>query len=188
MVDRLARRRHRSRARDAVHPVARARARRAHAAAGDDHAAGLARARADLQGPAGEARRPDLSTYGFLGYPLMQGADILIYRANMVPVGEDQVSHVEFTREIARRFNHIYGREPGFEEKARRRSRSSAARRRSATTSCAPRSRSRATTRRSKPPCAARRDAEPVARRSRAPVRLSRRRAPRDPGRAASRC
>jgi tryptophanyl-tRNA synthetase len=60
----------------------------------------------------------DLSTYGFLGYPLMQGADILIYRANMVPVGEDQVSHVEFTREVARRFNHIYGREPGFEAKA----------------------------------------------------------------------
>ena len=50
--------------------------------------------------------------------PLLQGADILIYRANMVPVGEDQVPHVELTREIARRFNHIYGREPGFEEKA----------------------------------------------------------------------
>jgi tryptophanyl-tRNA synthetase len=61
----------------------------------------------------------DLSTYGFLGYPLMQGADILIYRANMVPVGEDQVSHVELVRELARRFNNIYGREPGFEEKAR---------------------------------------------------------------------
>ena len=61
----------------------------------------------------------DLSTYGFLGYPLMQGADILIYRANMVPVGEDQVSHVELVREIARRFNHIYGREPGFEDKAK---------------------------------------------------------------------
>ncbi len=60
----------------------------------------------------------DLSTFGFLGYPLMQSADILIYRANMVPVGEDQVSHLEITREIARRFNHIYGREPGFEEKA----------------------------------------------------------------------
>ena len=60
----------------------------------------------------------DLSTYGFLGYPLMQSADILIYRANMVPVGEDQVSHIEFTREVARRFNHIYGREPGFEQKA----------------------------------------------------------------------
>ena len=60
----------------------------------------------------------DLSTYGFLGYPLLQSADILIYRANQVPVGEDQVPHIEFTREIARRFNHVYGREPGFEEKA----------------------------------------------------------------------
>ena len=61
----------------------------------------------------------DLSNYGFLGYPVMQGADILIYRANMVPVGEDQVSHIELVREIARRFNHVYGREPGFEEKAK---------------------------------------------------------------------
>lgn len=61
----------------------------------------------------------DLSTYGFLGYPLLQSADILIYRANLVPVGEDQVPHVELTREVARRFNHLYGREPGFEEKAR---------------------------------------------------------------------
>ncbi len=60
----------------------------------------------------------DLSTYGFLGYPLLQSADILIYRATQVPVGEDQVPHIEFTREIARRFNHIYGREIGFEEKA----------------------------------------------------------------------
>ncbi len=60
----------------------------------------------------------DLSTYGFLGYPLLQAADILIYRANQIPVGEDQVPHIEFTREIARRFNHIFGREPGFEEKA----------------------------------------------------------------------
>lgn len=60
----------------------------------------------------------DLSTYGFLGYPLLQSADILIYRATRVPVGEDQVPHIEFTREIARRFNHIYGREPDFEEKA----------------------------------------------------------------------
>ncbi|MEW6612360.1 MAG: tryptophan--tRNA ligase [Pseudomonadota bacterium] len=54
----------------------------------------------------------DLSTYGFLGYPLLQSADILIYRAGHVPVGADQVAHVEITREIARRFNHIYGREP----------------------------------------------------------------------------
>ena len=61
----------------------------------------------------------DLATYGFLGYPLLQSADILIYRANMVPVGEDQVPHVEFTREVARRFNHLYGREPGFEDKAK---------------------------------------------------------------------
>ncbi|HRB20101.1 MAG TPA: tryptophan--tRNA ligase [Nitrosomonas sp.] len=60
----------------------------------------------------------DLSTYGFLGYPLLQSADILIYRANLVPVGEDQVPHLEFTREISRRFNHIYGKEAGFEEKA----------------------------------------------------------------------
>jgi tryptophanyl-tRNA synthetase len=60
----------------------------------------------------------DLSTYGFLGYPLMQAADILIYRASRVPVGEDQVPHIEMTREIARRFNHLYGREPGFEAKA----------------------------------------------------------------------
>jgi tryptophanyl-tRNA synthetase len=60
----------------------------------------------------------DLSTYGFLGYPLLQSADILIYRADRVPVGEDQVPHIEFTREIARRFNHVFGREPGFEQKA----------------------------------------------------------------------
>ncbi|PTR00668.1 tryptophanyl-tRNA synthetase [Nitrosomonas nitrosa] len=60
----------------------------------------------------------DLSTYGFLGYPLLQSADILIYRANLVPVGEDQAPHLEFTREISRRFNHIFGKEPGFEEKA----------------------------------------------------------------------
>jgi tryptophanyl-tRNA synthetase len=60
----------------------------------------------------------DLSTYGFLGYPLLQSADILIYKATQVPVGEDQIPHIEFTREIARRFNHIYGKEVGFEEKA----------------------------------------------------------------------
>jgi tryptophanyl-tRNA synthetase len=60
----------------------------------------------------------DLSTYGFLGYPLLQAADILIYRANKVPVGEDQVPHIEFAREIARRFNHLYGKEPGYEDKA----------------------------------------------------------------------
>ncbi|TXI22717.1 MAG: tryptophan--tRNA ligase [Nitrosomonas sp.] len=60
----------------------------------------------------------DLSTYLFLGYPLLQSADILIYRANRVPVGEDQAPHLEFTREISRRFNHIFGKEPGFEDKA----------------------------------------------------------------------
>ena len=60
----------------------------------------------------------DLTTYGFLGYPLLQSADILMYRASYVPVGEDQVPHVELTREVARRFNHLFGREPGFEEKA----------------------------------------------------------------------
>ncbi len=63
-------------------------------------------------------RDRDLATYGFLGYPLLQSADILIYKAGLVPVGEDQVAHVELTREVARRFNHLYGREPGFEEKA----------------------------------------------------------------------
>ena len=60
----------------------------------------------------------DLGTFGFLGYPLLQSADILIYRANRVPVGEDQTPHIEFTREISRRFNHIYGKEAGFREKA----------------------------------------------------------------------
>ncbi|MGZ5120578.1 MAG: tryptophan--tRNA ligase, partial [Burkholderiales bacterium] len=60
----------------------------------------------------------DLTTYGFLGYPLLQSADILIYRASQVPVGEDQVPHIEFTREIARRFNHMFGRDAGFEQKA----------------------------------------------------------------------
>ena len=59
----------------------------------------------------------DLSTYGFLGYPLLQSADILMYRPEYVPVGEDQVAHVEITREIARRFNHVFGREPDFENK-----------------------------------------------------------------------
>lgn len=63
-------------------------------------------------------KEKDLATYGFLGYPLLQSADILIYRAGKVPVGEDQVVHVELTREVARRFNHLYGRETGFEEKA----------------------------------------------------------------------
>ncbi|HYM47714.1 MAG TPA: tryptophan--tRNA ligase [Burkholderiaceae bacterium] len=61
----------------------------------------------------------DLSTYGFLGYPLMQAADILVYRSTLVPVGEDQVPHIEMTREIARRFNHVFGAEPDFEAKAK---------------------------------------------------------------------
>jgi tryptophanyl-tRNA synthetase len=60
----------------------------------------------------------DLATYGFLGYPLLQAADVLIYRASMVPVGEDQVPHIEMMREIARRFNYLYGREKDFEQKA----------------------------------------------------------------------
>ena len=57
----------------------------------------------------------DLATYGFLGYPLLQAADILIYKATYVPVGEDQASHVELTREVARRFNHLYGRSPALQ-------------------------------------------------------------------------
>ncbi|WP_435104769.1 tryptophan--tRNA ligase [Arhodomonas sp. AD133] len=63
-------------------------------------------------------REKDLATYGFLGYPVLQSADILMYKATAVPVGEDQVSHVELTRELARRFNYIFGREPDFAEKA----------------------------------------------------------------------
>ena len=65
-----------------------------------------------------ELAEKDLATYGFLGYPLLQSADILLYRPAWVPVGEDQVAHVEITREIARRFNHIFGQETGFEAKA----------------------------------------------------------------------
>ena len=65
-----------------------------------------------------QLKEKDLATYGFLGYPLLQSADILLYRTAFVPVGEDQVAHVEITREVARRFNHIYGREPDFEQKA----------------------------------------------------------------------
>jgi len=62
----------------------------------------------------------DLSTYGFLGYPLLQSADILLYRAQYVPVGEDQVAHIEITREVARRFNHLFGREADIEQKVKR--------------------------------------------------------------------
>jgi len=65
-------------------------------------------------------KEKDLATYGFLGYPLLQSADILMYRAGHVPVGEDQVAHVEITREVARRFNHLYGREADFEQRAER--------------------------------------------------------------------
>jgi len=67
-----------------------------------------------------QLREKDLATYGFLGYPLLQSADILLYRPAFVPVGEDQVAHVEITREIARRFNNLYGQEPDFEAKAER--------------------------------------------------------------------
>ena len=59
--------------------------------------------------------RSDLRTYGFLGYPLLQSADILLYRAAEVPVGEDQVAHIEFAREIARRFNFLFGRGDAFD-------------------------------------------------------------------------
>jgi tryptophanyl-tRNA synthetase len=85
----------------------------------------------------------DLSTYGFLGYPLLQAADVLIYRAKFVPVGEDQVPHIEFMREIARRFNHIYG--PGSRRRRSPRRRSSGRARRSSTASCGRSTRSRAT-------------------------------------------
>lgn len=56
-----------------------------------------------------EISNRDLGTYGFLGYPLLQSADIMAYKAHRVPVGEDQLPHVELTREIVRRFNHLYG-------------------------------------------------------------------------------
>ena len=61
-------------------------------------------------------KEKDLATYGFLGYPLLQSADILLYRAGLVPVGADQVAHIELTREVARRFNHLFGKEIGFED------------------------------------------------------------------------
>lgn len=63
-------------------------------------------------------KEKDLATYGFLGYPLLQAADVLAYNGGLVPVGEDQLAHLELARQIARRFNHIYGKDPGFEEKA----------------------------------------------------------------------
>ena len=105
----LARRRPRSRALDAVHPVAGARARRAAPALLDGDAGGLARAGADLQGDASSSRGSPSPSYGLLGYPLLQSADILMYKAQWVPVGVDQVPHVELTREVARRFNNTFG-------------------------------------------------------------------------------
>jgi tryptophanyl-tRNA synthetase len=66
-----------------------------------------------------QLKEKDLATYGFLGYPLLQSADILLYRPGFVPVGEDQVAHVEITREIARRFNHIFGRDQQFAKKVK---------------------------------------------------------------------
>ena len=116
--DRLARRGNRPVARHAVYPVARAGARGAASAAVDDHAPGLAERVPTLQGPAGEADRPrpvDLWLSRLSAAAERRHPDLPRYA---VPVGEDQVPHIEFTREIARRFNHIYGREPGFEEKA----------------------------------------------------------------------
>lgn len=65
-----------------------------------------------------QLKEKDLDTYGFLGYPLLQSADVLIYKADLVPVGEDQVAHIEVTREVARRFNHLYGRDKDFAAKA----------------------------------------------------------------------
>ena len=80
----------------------------------------------------------DLGTYGFLGYPLMQSADILIYRAQYVPVGEDQIPHIEITREVARRFNHLYAAKPGSRTRPKPPSRKWAARRPACTTTCVP--------------------------------------------------
>ena len=129
----------------------------------------------------------DLSNYGFLGYPVMQGADILIYRANMVPVGEDQVSHIELVRELARRFNHIYGREPGFEDKAKaavKKLGAKKARRYGELRTAFQEQGDDAALEAAQ--ATAERDAEPVARRPRAAVRLSRGLAARDPARAGS--
>ena len=128
----------------------------------------------------------DLSTYGFLGYPLLQSADILIYRANLVPVGEDQVPHIEFTREIARRFNHLYGREPGFEEKAEAAVKKLGAKRAKLYRELRTRYQEQGDARGAgSRPGAARRGAEPVDGRPRAAVRLSRGRRQDDPVRAA---
>ncbi len=104
-----------------VHPVSCSRACGAAPAALHGHSAGggWSASRASRTNRSC-SRTATLATYGFLGYPLLQSADILIYRAAYVPVGEDQIAHVELTRETARRFNHLYGREPDFEEKVER--------------------------------------------------------------------
>ena len=124
----------------------------------------------------------DLSNYGFLGYPVMQAADILIYRANMVPVGEDQVSHIELVRELARRFNFIYGREAGIRgqgegggQEARREKGAPLWR---AAHGVSGKGRRRCARGGERP---AERNAESLARRPRAAVRLPRRLAARDP-------
>jgi len=65
-----------------------------------------------------DAQHREHATYGFLGYPLLQAADILAYRAGLVPVGADQLPHIEFARDVARRFNHLYGGEEDFQAKA----------------------------------------------------------------------
>ena len=100
---------HRSEARGGLRPVRGQRARRAASAAFDGRSAPVAGAGAHVQGQQEQLRDKDLNTYGFLGYPLLQAADILAYRARAVPVGDDQVPHLELCREIARRFNHLYG-------------------------------------------------------------------------------
>ncbi len=99
-----------------------------------------------------QLKEKDLATYGFLGYPLLQAADILVYRAAYVPVGEDQVAHVELTREIARRFNHLYGKEPDFEAKAERAVKSLGGATPPPTSSCGASSRRPATRRRCSAP------------------------------------
>src|SRR6266568_881434 len=117
----------------------------------------------------------DLSTYGFLGYPLLQAADVLAYRAKYVPVGEDQVPHIEMVREVARRFNHVYGREEAGQPQGQgihgaSHQVSGEGRRRSACRGAG----------------IAREAGQPFRRRPRAPVRLPRRRRAHDPGRAGS--
>ena len=129
----------------------------------------------------------DLATYGFLGYPLLQAADVLIYRASLVPVGEDQVPHVEMMREIARRFNHLYGKEKGFEEKAQEAVKKLGGKRAKHLQRTAHRaSRSRASMRRWSRRKAMLDEAQSLSHdRPRAPVRLSGRQPQADPGRAA---